>query len=97
MSIHSPLFRNIALGSGIAGTLFWIYTFYWISQVPPGDGTGFQWIAEVPLTAVFIFLTFPAIALAAFSKTAWLGAILGILNLAAFATLWFQLSAEFAH
>lgn len=97
MSIYSPAFRTIALASGAAGTLFWMYTFYWISKVPPGDGTGFQWIAEVPLTAVFIFLTFPAIVLAPFSKTAWLGAILGILNLAAFATLWIQLSAEFAH
>ncbi len=51
MSTHSPVLRYIALASGIAGTLFWIYTFYWISKVPPGDGTGFQWIAEVPLTA----------------------------------------------
>jgi hypothetical protein len=97
MSIHSPVLRTIALASGIAGTLFWIYTFYWISKVPPGDGTGFQWIAEVPLTAVFIFLTFPALALSISSRTGWFAAILGILNLAAFATLWVQLTAEFAH
>ena len=97
MSTHSPVLRYIALGSGIVGTLFWIYTFYWISKLPPGDGTGFQWIAEVPLTAVFIFLTFPAVILTLFSRTAWLAAILGILNLAAFATLWLQLTAEFAH
>jgi hypothetical protein len=88
MSIHSPVLRYIALATGIAGTLFWVYTFYWISKVPPGDGTGFQWLAEVPLTAIFIFLTFPAIALATSSRTSWLATISGILNLAAFAVLW---------
>ncbi len=67
MSIHSPALRYIAFASGVTGTLFWIYTFYWISKVPPGDGTGFQWLAEVPLTAIFVFLTLPAVALAIFA------------------------------
>jgi hypothetical protein len=97
MSSHSPVLRTIALGSGIAGTLFWIYTFYWISKLPPGDGTGFQWIAQVPLTAVFIFLTFPALALSISARTGRLAAILGALNVAAFALLWLQLTAEFTH
>lgn len=97
MSTHSPALRTITLASGILGTLFWIYAFYWISRLPQGDGTGFQWIAEVPLTAVFVFLTFPALALSITSKTGWIAAILGILNLAAFAVLWLQLTAEFAH
>ncbi|WP_424632038.1 hypothetical protein [Bradyrhizobium sp. SYSU BS000235] len=95
MSTHPPVLRTIALTSGIAGTLFWIYTFYWISKLPPGDGTGFQWIAEVPLTAVFVFLTFPALSITA--RTGWFAAILGVLNLGAFAVLWLQLTAEFAH
>jgi hypothetical protein len=89
--------HTIAFASGVTGTLFWIYTFYWISKVPPGDGTGFQWLAEVPLTAIFVFLTFPAVALAISRSTAWLGAILGILNLIAFAVIWSQLMAEFTH
>ena len=97
MSLHSPILRTIALASGAAGTLFWIYTFYWISKLPPGDGTGFQWIAEVPLTAIFVFLTFPAVVLAISRRTAWLGAILGVANLIAFGVIWSQLMTEFAH
>jgi hypothetical protein len=51
--------RAAALAVSIAGTLFWLYTFYGIAQVPAGDGSGFQWIAVVPLGLVFFVFTFP--------------------------------------
>ena len=56
--------RKIALAIAGAGTLFWLYTFYAIAQVPAGDGTGFQWIAVIPLGFVFIVCTLPALILA---------------------------------
>src|SRR6185312_15601636 len=56
--------RAAALAVSIAGTLFWLYTFYGIAQVPAGDGSGFQWIAVMPLGFVFIAFTLPALILA---------------------------------
>jgi hypothetical protein len=52
------LLRTAALAVSIAGTLFWLYTFYGIAQVPAGDGSGFQWIAVVPLGLVFFVSLF---------------------------------------
>ena len=50
MTVSTPLnFRKIAALVAGAGTLFWLYTFYFIAHVPPGDGTGFQWLAVFPL------------------------------------------------
>lgn len=56
----SSLLRCLAFAVSLAGTLFWLYTFYAIAQVPPGDGTGFQWVAVMPLGTVFVALTLPA-------------------------------------
>jgi hypothetical protein len=78
--------RVAALAVSIAGTLFWLYTFYGIAQVPAGDGSGFQWIAVVPLGPVFFVFTFPALV------CAWNGA-----GLIAFALLWNELLGEFYH
>ena len=46
--------RASALTVASAGTLFWVYTFYGIAQVPSGDGSGFQWLAVMPLGLVFL-------------------------------------------
>ena len=89
--------RIIALAIAGAGTLFWLYTFYAIAQVPAGDGTGFQWIAVVPLGFVFIVLTLPALVLAAAGRALRLAIAFGALGLAAFAWLWAELLTEFYH
>jgi hypothetical protein len=39
--------------------LFWLYTFHAIAQAPPGDGTGFQWLAVIPLGAIFAMFFLP--------------------------------------
>ena len=39
--------RILALAFSIAGSLFWLYTFFGIAQVPVGDGSGFQWVAVI--------------------------------------------------
>jgi hypothetical protein len=88
--------RRIALTLALAGTAFWLYTFYGIAQVPAGDGTGFQWIAVMPLGMIFFGLTVPALILALRGR-ALNGAIaLGALALILFALLWAQLLREFA-
>lgn len=88
--------RLTALLCGLASTAFWIYTFYFIAQVPPGDGTGFQWIAEMPLTMIWLFLAFPAVSLSLSKRMAAIAAGLGIASLIANAILWAQLLTEFA-
>jgi hypothetical protein len=88
--------RIIALGSGVAGTLFWLYSFYGIahySQV--GDGTGMQWVAVMPLGFIFFTLTLPALILALTARRFLAPAVLGTLGLVAFTLLWAQLLREF--
>ena len=80
--------RAAALAVSIAGTLFWLYTFYGIAQVPAGDGSGFQWIAVVPLGLVFFVFTFPFL---------WAALVIGCAGLIAFALLWNELLGEFYH
>ena len=67
--LSTRILRIVTLACCAVGTLFWLYTFYHISQLPPGDGTGFQWIAEVPLTGIFLLLTLPALALSRSDRT----------------------------
>jgi hypothetical protein len=90
--------RVVALASGILGAAFWIFTFWYISKLPPGDdGTGFQWLAEVPLTLIFVFSSLPAIALACTpGRRRYLAAAaFGVAGLVAFAYVWAQLLSEF--
>jgi hypothetical protein len=89
--------RASALTVASAGTLFWVYTFYGIAQVPSGDGSGFQWLAVMPLGVVFLALTLPALVLAAGGRLLWSSLVLGCLGLLAFALLWNQLLNEFYH
>jgi hypothetical protein len=89
--------RAIALAVAGAGTLFWLYTFYGIAQVPIGDGSGFQWIAVIPLGFIFVVLTLPALILALTGRLLWLALTLGCAGLIAFVFLWIDLLNEFYH
>ena len=55
------LLRAVVLAVAGAGTLFWLYTFHGIAQVPMGDGSGMQWVAVMPLGLVFVVFTLPAL------------------------------------
>jgi hypothetical protein len=92
-----PRQRAVALFVASAGALFWLYTFFGIAQVPGGDGSGFKWIAVIPLGLVFLILTLPALILALIDRWLWLSLILGCIGLAAFAYLWNELLGEFYH
>jgi hypothetical protein len=89
------LLRTFALLVSVGGTLFWLYTFYAIAQVPVGDGTGFQWIAVMPLGMTFLALTLPSLMLSLNGRSPRLALALGCAGLLAFALLWKQLLAEF--
>lgn len=88
--------RRTAFASGLIGLVFWGYTFHFISNVPPGDGTGFQWLAEFPLTIIFLVLSLPALMMSWSSRLSAVAAGLGISGLIAFAIVWQQLLVEFA-
>ena len=91
----SPKLRAAALAVSGAGTLFWLYTFYAIAQVPAGDGSGFQWLAVGPLGAIFFVLTLPSLLLALKGRRPKTALVLGLHGLAAFALVWRELLAEF--
>ena len=78
------------------GTLFWLYTFYAIDQVPQGDGSGFQWLAVLPLGGIFAIFFLSAWLLVAIGRLPRVTMASGIAGLVAFAVVWMQLLAEFA-
>ncbi|MCP1913887.1 MULTISPECIES: hypothetical protein [Bradyrhizobium] len=94
MAFDTANFRKIAALVAAAGTLFWLYTFYAIAHVPPGDGTGFQWLAVFPLGMVFGLFFLPAWLLVAIGRLPRFTAAFGC-GLIAFAVLWAQLLQEF--
>ena len=95
MSAPTPLnFRRIAALVAATGTLFWLYTFYYIANVPPGDGTGFQWLAVFPLGMVFGLFFLPAWLLVAIGRLPRFATIVGLSGLIAFAIIWAQLLNE---
>jgi hypothetical protein len=92
-----PLLRAATLAGAGAGTLFWIYTFYGIAQAPVGDGSGFQWVAVMPLGFIFVVLTVPSLLLAVKDRWLWLAFLLGCAGLVAFWFLWNELLSEMYH
>jgi hypothetical protein len=88
--------RAAALSVAGAGTLFWLYTFYAIAQVPAGDGSGMQWVAVMPLGLVFVVFTLPALVCAWKGHFLWAALVLGCGGLIAFSLLWKELLNEFS-
>ena len=96
MTESTPLnFRKIAAFIAAAGTLFWLYTFYHIANVPQGDRSGFQWLAVFPLGMVFGAFFLPAWLLVAIGRLPRFTTALGLCGLIAFAIIWMQLLNEF--
>ncbi len=92
---NPPNFRKIAALVAAAGTLFWFYTFYAIAHVPPGDGSGFQWLAVIPLGTIFGLFFLPVWLLVAIGRFPRFSALFGLCGLIAFAIVWTQLLHEF--
>jgi hypothetical protein len=88
--------RTAALSVAGAGTLFWLYTFYAIAQVPVGDGSDMQWVAVMPLGLVFVVFTLPALVCAWKGHFLWAALVLGCAGLIEFSLLWKELLSEFS-
>ncbi len=93
--MNNQTLRLVTLGLCAAATAFWGYTFYAIAQLPEGDGTGFQWIAEAPLTAIFLFAVLPAAIMSFFQKTIPVATMFAVTAVVLYAILWMQLLEEF--
>src|SRR5262249_61035193 len=86
------LLRAVVLAVAGAGTLFCLYTFYGVAQVPMGDGSGMQWVAVRPLGLVFVVFTLPALVCAWKGHFLSVALALGCAGLIAFARLWNELA-----
>lgn len=86
--------RQFALAAAGLGTAFWLYTFYAIAQVPTKDGSGFQWLAVMPLGAIFVVFTLPALIMALAGRALKVSLVMGIVGLILFGLLWNELAGE---
>ena len=89
------------LAAAAAETLFWIYTFYYIDARTNLRGDGMEWMAEVPMTIVFLFGVLPALIIGAagwwFPLCAKIAALFALGTLIADVVIWTQIMGEFAH
>lgn len=94
--MSTPALRGITLAFCFGGLLFWVYTFWFIARLPPGDHTGFQWLAQVPLTGITVAMILPAALMTISNRTLPFAAALVSVGCASYAFVWIQLLAEFA-
>jgi glucan phosphoethanolaminetransferase (alkaline phosphatase superfamily) len=94
-------FCQIVLAVAAAETLFWLYTFYYIDHRTNPMGDGLEWMAEVPMTMIFLFGTLPALILGLVGFRFRWAAIAAALFAAGAAitdaVIWMQILGEFAH
>jgi hypothetical protein len=95
MSFKALSFRKIAALIALSGTVFWIYTFHAIANVPPGDHAVFRMLATFVLGAIFLLFFAPAWLLVAIGRLPRFTTGLGIAGLIAFAVVWMQVLQEF--
>lgn len=93
--ITTGALRAFTLAACAAGLLFWAYTFWYIAQLPVGDGTGFQWMGEMPLTGVTLVCIVPALLMSISNRALPVAAPLAGAGLVMYALLWMQLLREF--
>ncbi len=94
-------FSLAVLALAAAETLFWLYTFYYVSHRANPLGDGLEWMAAVPLTLIVLAGVVPAalLAIAGF----WLrfagmaAAAFAAAALIADVVIWVELLGEFAH
>ena len=94
---RSRLRTLVLLGAG-AETLFWLWTFSYISARANPMGDGMEWLAEVPMSFIFVLFTLPALLLARRGQDRWLpiAAVLVLVSAATNALLWSEILSEFA-
>jgi hypothetical protein len=89
------------LAVAVAETLFWIYTFYYIDARTNPRGDGMEWLAEVPMSMIFLFGVVPALAIGSaghwFPIASKIAALFALGALIADVVIWMQIMGEFAH
>ena len=65
----------VVLALAAAETLFWLYTFYYIGRHANPRGDGMEWLAEVPMTLIFLCGVVPALILGIVGLVVQAGAI----------------------
>ncbi|MET0540079.1 MAG: hypothetical protein ABWZ64_19400 [Xanthobacteraceae bacterium] len=90
------LLHTAALAVSIAGTLFWLYTFYGIPRCRPVTAPASSGSRSCRLGLSFVF-TFPALVCAWNDQFLWAALVIGCAGLIAFALLWNELLGEFYH
>jgi hypothetical protein len=84
-----------------AETLFWLYTFYFIGRHANPRGDGMEWLAEVPMTLIFLCGVVPALILGIAGRRFRWAAIAAALFVAGAAiadvVIWTEILGEFAH
>jgi hypothetical protein len=92
--ISSRIHQLLNAIGGLLGTAFWIYTFVFISRVEELDRSGFKWLAEVPLTGIWLFLCVPALALASSRRAAPFASGFAVAGAVVFGYIWPQILSE---
>ncbi len=94
---RSPLRTLVLVGAG-AETLFWFWTFSYIGARVNPRGDGMEWLAEVPMSVIFLALTLPALLIArrGHGRILILAAVLVLASAAANALIWSEIVAELA-
>ena len=92
---RSRLRTLVLIGAG-AETLFWFWTFSYIGARVNPRGDGMEWLAEVPMSVIFLALTLPALLLArrGQGRSLILAAVLVLASAAANALIWSEIVAE---
>jgi glucan phosphoethanolaminetransferase (alkaline phosphatase superfamily) len=90
------LLRALVLLGAAAETLFWFWTFSYIGARANPRGDGMEWLAEMPMTLIFLLLTLPALLLARRGRLLPVAAVLVLASAAANAFLWSEIVSEFA-
>jgi len=92
---RSPL-RTFVLVGAVAETLFWFWTFSYIGARVNPRGDGMEWLAEVPMSVIFLGLTLPALLLArrGHGRSLWIATALVLASAAANALIWSEIVTE---
>jgi glucan phosphoethanolaminetransferase (alkaline phosphatase superfamily) len=88
--------RAVVLLGAAAETLFWFWTFSYIGARANPMGDGMEWLAEVPMSMIFMLFTLPALLLARRGRYIPMAAVLVLVSAAANALLWSEILSEFA-
>ena len=79
-----------------AQTLFWLYTIYYVIVHASPKGDGFELVAIMPMSVIFLAFGLPAFLKARAGRSLKVAAILCLIGLAANFLVWAQILSELA-